>query len=202
MSIETIFFDIGGVLLDIHPERTVGHIADILKMPPEDVKKLYPMEAHDQYEKGQITDEEFYHTVHQKLPNGKILSEDEFWAAWRKLVGKETGASEFLKICKKKHSVWLLSNTNARHIENGVGNQYSFFKDVDGAVYSYKVNARKPEPGIYEMALLMAGAAAEKSLFIDDQEENIVQAKSMGFHTIHFTTTDNLKTQLRELGLL
>ncbi len=202
MQIKTIFFDIGGVLLHIHPERTIHHIASIVNLPEEELKQLFPTETYYRYEKGEVTEEAFYRDVCQKLPVGKTLPKNEFWTAWRKLVGTETGASDVLTTCKKTHPVWLLSNTNARHIENGVGNQFPFFDQVDGAVYSYKVGSRKPEPGIFEQALQMANVPAENALFIDDQEENILKAKSMGFMTIHYKTVEDLKTNMRNLNLL
>ena len=201
MKIKTVFFDIGGVLLNIHPEHTVNHISNIVKMPENDVRKLFPFEAHYQYEKGQITDQEFYTAVHQRLPRGKFISEDEFWVAWRKLVGEETGESKLLIELKKNFQVWLLSNTNARHIENGVSSTFSFFQEIDGAIYSYQVGSRKPEPNIFLQALQKADTKAEQALFIDDFIENIEQAKSMGFQTIHFKPTTDLKAELQKLGI-
>ncbi len=192
MKIKTIFFDIGGVLLDIHPDRTVAHIAQVMEMPTEDVLNLFPMDAHHRYEKGEVNDEEFYLEVCKSLPKGKHLPEDAFWSAWQKLVGKETGVSEILDELKKKYPVWLLSNTNSRHIVNGVGNSFPFFQHVDGAIYSYEVGSRKPEADIFETALKLANTTAEQSLFIDDNQENIEQAKKMGFQTILFTSVSEM----------
>ena len=50
--ITTIFFDIGGVLINIHPERILQYLSDCTDVSVEDVRKCFPMEAHDQYEKG------------------------------------------------------------------------------------------------------------------------------------------------------
>ncbi len=195
MKIKTIFFDIGGVLLDIHPDRTVTHIAQVMEIPADEVFHHFPMDVHHRYEKGEIDDDAFYLEVCKYLPKGKYLPEIAFWSAWRKLVGNETGASKILGELKKKYPIWLLSNTNSRHIVNGVGNSFSFFQHVDGAIYSYEVGSRKPEPEIFNIAIKKAGTTAGRSLFIDDNEANIIQAKAMGFKTILFTTVSALKNE-------
>ena len=50
--IKTIFFDIGGVLIDIHPEKTYQYISDCVDLSPDIIEKKFPWEAHNEYEKG------------------------------------------------------------------------------------------------------------------------------------------------------
>ncbi len=46
---------------------------------------------------------------------------------------------------------------------------------------------KKPNPIIFNLALNKAGAKPERSLMIGDSlEADILGAKSLGFHTIHF----------------
>ena len=52
--IKTIVFDIGGVLLDIHPERTFQYIGDSLDMNQNEIANSFPWELHDEYEKGNL----------------------------------------------------------------------------------------------------------------------------------------------------
>ena len=51
-KITTIVFDIGGVLLDIHPEKTYQYISDSTDIEIDVVKNRFPWDAHDEYEKG------------------------------------------------------------------------------------------------------------------------------------------------------
>ena len=57
--IKTIFFDIGGVLIDIHPERTYQYLSDSADIDINTVEKRFPWGAHDKYERGMLSDEEF-----------------------------------------------------------------------------------------------------------------------------------------------
>ena len=50
----------------------------------------------------------------------------------------------------------------------------------DTMIISGEVDVRKPDPGIYRIALASLGAAPEESLFVDDLEENLVAARRDG----------------------
>jgi HAD superfamily hydrolase (TIGR01509 family) len=50
----------------------------------------------------------------------------------------------------------------------------------DHMVISGEVDVRKPDPGIYHLALSRLGVRAEESLFVDDLEENLVAARAVG----------------------
>lgn len=199
--IKTIFFDIGGVLLEIDPERTARHWSEHAGVPLEMVRESFPMEIHHQYERGRLSDREFFRAVKAAIPRANGLDETAFWEGWRLLVGGETGASAILKRLLPEYNVWLLSNTNPRHILEDVAHRYSFFKAVKGAIYSYEVGARKPEPEIFWRALEISGSKPEESLLIDDVEVNVEQAWRLGFKTIRFVSVDDLKERLRAMGI-
>ena len=67
-KITTIVFDIGGVLLDIHPEKTYQYISDSTDINIEVVKNRFPWNAHDEYEKGNLTNEEWFLAFRDSLP--------------------------------------------------------------------------------------------------------------------------------------
>ena len=46
-KITTIVFDIGGVLLDIHPERTYQYISDSTDINIDVVKNTFPWDSHE-----------------------------------------------------------------------------------------------------------------------------------------------------------
>ena len=57
-NIKVIFFDIGGVLLHIHPDKMINRISDITGLSYERVRLSFPGKGHDIYEKGQMTNQE------------------------------------------------------------------------------------------------------------------------------------------------
>jgi len=64
------------------------------------------------------------------------------------------------------------------------------------------VGTRKPDPGIYRIALDMTQRSPSESLFIDDRVENIEGAKQAGMHAILCRNTTQLRRDLEELGLI
>ncbi len=64
------------------------------------------------------------------------------------------------------------------------------------------LGVRKPSRLIFERALGLAQVDPERSLFIDDREQNLGPARRLGFQTLHYTGTAELEMALRELGVL
>ena len=201
-NIKVIFFDIGGVLLHIHPDKMISHISNITGLSYEEVKISFPEKSHDMYEKGQMTNQEWFHTFKSALPCNTDLKENEFWDAWSMILGKESKVIDILLELKKYYKVWLLSNTNPKHIQDELENKYVFPQLVDGAVYSYDVGLRKPHKSIYIKACELAKVHPSKSVFIDDLIENIDGAKKVGIKGIHYTDIETLNKSLKELGII
>ncbi|MBU0528243.1 HAD family phosphatase [bacterium] len=192
--INTIFFDIGGVLLDVHPERTIKQLSTLTNLTEKEIVKAFPMDAHHKYERGEITNSEFYNEVKNSLPVSNNLTEEQFWNTWSLLVGEETEVVKTMNSLTKKYPVWLLSNTNPYHILEE--ERFKLFDKITGGIYSFEVGSRKPEEDIYLKALEIAGTIAEKSLFIDDLIENVEMARSLNINAIHFKSIGDLHEQL------
>ena len=201
-SIKVIFFDIGGVLLRIHPEKMIDKISAITDTPFDIVENSFPEEAHDAYERGQMTDHDWYQSCKNSLPDRNSLTENQFWAAWSMLLGDETDVVDILIRLKRSFKIWLLSNTNSRHIKNEVEGNYVFPNLANGAVYSYDVGCRKPEKKIYQLACETAKVDPESCVFIDDLKDNIIGAKRAGLNGIHYRNTNDLLNELKRYNII
>ena len=200
--IKTIFFDIGGVLIDIHPERTYQYLSDSADVEVSMVKESFPWDAHDQYERGIMNNEDWFITYKDSLPQPCCLKRSDFWNAWKLLLGEEKNTVNILENLNKQYSIWLLSNTNPKHIQDEIEKRYLFPSLVNGAVYSFDVGVRKPEKEIYEIAMQRANANPQECLFIDDLLENIQAAKQIGIEGVHFISSEQLKQELVHLGII
>jgi len=192
--INTIFFDIGGVLLNIYPERTIKYLSNITNMSEEKIEKAFPEDAHHKYERGEITGSDFFKAVKHSLPISNNLTEKQFWNAWGMLVGEETEVVKIMNKLTSKYPVWLLSNTNPYHILEE--ERFKLFEKITGGIYSFEAGSRKPEKEIYIKALEIARTTASNSLFVDDLIENIEMARELGINAIHFKTIEDLQEKL------
>ena len=116
-------------------------------------------------------------------------------------MGQEKKTVQLLKTLSETYSVWLLSNTNPKHIKDEIEKRYLFPQLIDGAVYSFNVGYRKPEESIYRIAVHNANVLPENCIFIDDRYENIRAAIMLGFTGIHFTCYEQLEMDLIQHNL-
>ena len=200
-KITTIVFDIGGVLLDIHPERTYQYISDSTDINIDVVKNRFPWDAHDEYERGNLTDKEWFFAFRDSLPQPCCLKEMDFWKGWSLLLGKEKETVKLLSVLSKSYSTWLLSNTNPKHIQDEIEKKYLFPNLVSGAIYSFDTGCRKPDPKIYDKLLIEAKSKPIECVFIDDLIENVNAARLVGMHAIHYIDYNMLLSELNKIGV-
>ena len=200
-KITTIVFDIGGVLLDIHPERTYQYISDSTDINIDVVKNRFPWDAHDEYERGNLTNKEWFFAFRDSLPQPCCLKEIDFWKGWSLLLGKEKETVKLLSVLSQSYSTWLLSNTNPKHIQDEIEKKYLFPSLVDGAIYSFDTRYRKPEKNIYNFLLKKSKSQPDQCVFIDDLIENVETARLVGMHAIHFINYNLLLEELKDLGV-
>ena len=200
-EITTIVFDIGGVLLDIHPERTYQYISDSTDINIDVVKNRFPWDAHDEYERGNLTNKEWFFAFRDSLPQPCCLKEIDFWKGWSLLLGKEKETVKLLSALSQSYSTWLLSNTNPKHIQDEIEKKYLFPNLVDGAIYSFDTRYRKPEKNIYNFLLKKSKSQPDQCVFIDDLIENVETARLVGMHAIHFINYNLLLEELKDLGV-
>ena len=186
---KNILLDLGAVLLNI----------DVNKLKPafEDLgvkdfnllqEQLTAIHLFDDLETGKITADVFCETIRtaSELP----LKNADIITAWNALLlDFRTDTMNFLTQLSKHYKLFLLSNTNAIHLEqfykqlhNQLGQTTLDFY-FDKLYYSHLVGLRKPDAAIYHFVLKDAGIAAGETLFIDDLETNISAAAALGFQT-------------------
>ena len=199
--IKDIFFDIGNVLIDIYPEHCIQYWSDSTDLKKEEIIKAFSPRLHNNYETGKISNDEFFHGFKNALPQPCCLKKSDFWRGWDKLLGKEKKTVKILETLSKDYNIWLLSNTNPKHIKNKLKPSSNFFNFINGSIFSFEVGLRKPDPSIYRKALSISNTVATEALFIDDLIENIESAKKLGWNTIHYKSYNSLKEELHYLGI-
>ncbi|MEE8424443.1 MAG: HAD family phosphatase [Elusimicrobiota bacterium] len=199
-AVRVVFFDIGNVLLKFDVTHVISRIAVAVSRHPLRVGRLlWNRELVDGIERGEITTSELYAIFQDELAyEGDFPSFVKLWCDYFTL---DTRADRILNRLVRRLPVYLLSNTNRLHYEFIRAN-YSFARRVKGAVLSYRLGARKPEPAIYRAALKRARVRAGSALFIDDRAENIEGAKREGLHAILYTGAEALERSLVEMNLL
>lgn len=71
---------------------------------------------------------------------------------------------------------------------------------------SSEVGMRKPDPRIYELTCVRAGAEPDASVFLDDNPDNVAAARALGIETVHvgqdpLAVVDELRSILDRRGV-
>jgi putative hydrolase of the HAD superfamily len=140
-------------------------------------------------EKGFINQEEFCNGFNAlyKL----TLSHHQIINAWNSLlVGYRKESIDWVKEHNGQFDTFLYSNTNQIHYDYFIpqfsreigGNFENLFKTP---YYSHKMGQRKPDPASFQFILDKEGLKAEETIFIDDNEPNIIAAASVGLQVLY-----------------
>lgn len=186
-DIKNIIFDLGGVLLNIDPQRTINAFGRLgMENLIGDKGLTYDHEIFYLMEQGKVSPDEFREGVLKLLP--QKVSYDEIDAAWTAmLIDFPAIRVELLKALRKKYKVYLFSNTNAIHVDrfhaifrNQHGFEVSSLFDKD--FYSNEIGYRKPAPESFMEIIRLAGINPNESLFIDDSNTNVESAIACGLN--------------------
>lgn len=188
-ELKNIIFDLGGVLLDIDYYKTEKAFQQLGFGHFKNMYSQYKANAvFEKLETGHISNQAFYREMIREA-NGTI-NQQEIAQAWNAmLLNFRISSLRYLNEMAKHYKLYLLSNTNAIHLQavhkiliNQTG-QASLDDYFTHAYYSHIVGLRKPNTDIFEFVLKDAGLNAAESIFIDDSYNNIDTAKKMGFIT-------------------
>jgi 2-haloacid dehalogenase len=72
---------------------------------------------------------------------------------------------------------------------------------MDDVVVSGRIGLAKPDPRIFAHLVTTLDVDPARAVFVDDQPANVAAAADAGFHAVHFTGTEALRTALRDLGV-
>jgi 2-haloacid dehalogenase len=95
--------------------------------------------------------------------------------------------------------VYALTNWNQATFAHA-RERYAFLTLFRGIIVSGEERLIKPDPAIYRTLCERFGLAPEACVFVDDSMKNVEGARAAGMHAIHFTSPEELRAELRELG--
>jgi len=185
-KIKAVILDLGVVIINIDQEKTLRAF-ERLGIDLEDINESMPI--FKQYEKGEISDEDFIRTLKTALKGN--ATEEKIIKAWNAMI-LDIPAYRFRLIEKLRehYKVYLLSNTNSIHIKeirdyiNTYHQNEDWQNTFDKMFLSYEIGLRKPEPGFYEHVLNEINLKADETIFIDDSRANIKGAEKLGINCI------------------
>jgi putative hydrolase of the HAD superfamily len=199
-TIHAIYWDVGGVLLTNAWDHTQRMAAlEHFRLDEEEFHSRHEMVV-SSFERGKISLEEYLdRTVFYR---NRPFSRDEFRDY---MFSLSQAMPEVLAYAReladsRKYFMGTINNEsrelNLYRIEKfGLREIFRLF------VSSCFVGLRKPESGIYRLAIEITQINPEECCFIDDRELNLECAAKLGMRTIQMQSLDQLREELGKLGV-
>lgn len=198
-KIDTIIFDVGGVLLPNYNEFIKKDIAKTLDIKLDAVELAWG-ELMPKLGSGKINEKEFWHEFKTLTKFTSEIKTDAL--LFREMDNRYATFSFVSDIVHglKKYKLGIISDTIEAH--SSCLAKHGLFKPFSVKIFSHEVGFRKPNPEIYKIALERLNSIAENTIFIDDDKKNVEAAQSLGFNGIVFTNDLDLKKDLEEFGII
>lgn len=207
-KINTIIFDLGGVIINLDIAATIAGFNKLSAKPFEAIyTQLQQTPVFDLFDKGLITEREFFDGLKAAMeaePGDELMR--KAWNAM--LLDFPLHRLELLKQLKSRYRLFLLSNTNETHVREfeahllesrGYHNLEPFFEKV---YYSCRMGMRKPDTEIFDHVLKENKLVAEDTLFIDDTIHHVEGALKTGIRAHLLPKDKDVTTLIEELKLL
>ena len=147
---------------------------------------------------GYLSKEEIINLINDRSNNKYKDLVIEFMNNFHKYRSIQQEVIEIIKSLRKQgYKVYLLSNTNEHSYEEVIKDiEYLF----DGTALSFRLHMIKPYEGIYKHLINKYNILPEETLFIDDREDNMKTANSLGIkgRAVKPDDVEDIKLVLKE----
>ena len=199
-AIRAIFWDVGGVLLTNawdHTERKAA--LEHFHLDEEEFHSRHEMVV-SSFERGKISlDEYLDRTVFYR---NRPFTRDEFRDYMFSLSQPMPEVLAFARSLADSGKYFMGTiNNESRELNQHRIEKFGLREIFRVFVSSCFVGLRKPESGIYRLAIDLTQINPEQCCFIDDRALNLECAAKLGMRTIQMQTLEQLKEELGKLGV-
>ncbi len=201
-KIETVIFDLGGVLINWDPRNMYRKIFDDKDKMEDFLKHITTMDWNEQQDGGyKLADA----TEDLVAKHPEFESEIRaYYGRWTEMLdGAKQGTVDLLTQIheEKKYRLYALTNWSGELFHHAL-ERFPFLQFFEGILVSGDENMKKPDLRIYNLILDRYTINPETAVFIDDNFRNIEAAKKVKLQTIHFQSEEQLKKDLEDLGVV
>jgi putative hydrolase of the HAD superfamily len=199
-TISAIFWDVGGVLLSNawdHQERQ--RALRQFGLDEVEFESRHEMLV-SSFERGKITQQEYLERTIFYRP--RPFAQEVFTEYMFSLSQPEPETLQLAKELSRSRK-YLMSTINNESKELNLFRIQSFgLREIFSLfVSSCFVGLRKPEDGIYRLALEITQKAPEECCFIDDRPLNLDSASKLGMQVIQMENAQQLRQEFAKLGV-
>ncbi|HUV15686.1 MAG TPA: HAD family phosphatase [Pelolinea sp.] len=197
MAVKAVIFDLAGVVLLTVKGTFNSLLAERLGARLEDVVRVMSNPVNDQWDFGEIGDDEFFEhlltELKEPLEKKAILTKfviDDFYVDQELLT--------YIRELHKTYTTALLTNFPA-HLHDYMKTAWRVDGAFDHIIASCDVKLLKPDPRMYQAALERINLKPEETVFIDDREVNVKAAEALGIKGIIYVRKEQAIKELDKI---
>ena len=202
MAVNTIIWDLGGVLIDWNPHYVfTDQYFDSKEKKEYFFSQVCTHDWNEKQDEGRSIVDATLELVAQ-FPDWEYAIRD-YYGRWTDMLnGPIQGTVDIFRklIEAKQYRHYALTNWQA-DLFNIALVRYDFLQWFDGRVVSGVEKTIKPFPEFYQLLLDRYHVKAEEAVFIDDNLRNVKAAEELGIRAIHFQSAEQLKKELEAAGV-
>ena len=199
--VETVVFDLGGVLIDWDPRYLYRKIFASEEAMDEFLATVATPEWHIEQDRGRTMKEATALLLEQYPQYGPEI--EAYYGRWDEMFGGPI--EESVRVLRDVHQrglpLYALTNWSAEDFPLA-RKRWGFLNWFDDIVVSGEERTIKPDKEIYGVLVERTGLDPATTVFIDDRHANIRAAEDLGFTAIEFQDATKLREDLVRLGVL
>lgn len=194
-----VVFDLGGVLIDWNPRYLFRRLFDDVAAMEHFLAEV----CNDAWNAQQDAGRRFEHAVDDAASRHPHLRSmiEAYWRRWHEMLAGpiEPTVGVLEELVNHGTEVHALTNWSAETFPIAQ-QRYRFLDHFGTIVVSGHERVVKPDARIFEILLERISHPASACTFIDDNAHNVRTATELGFDTIRFENTDQLRRALIARG--
>lgn len=202
-AINTIIFDLGGVLIDWNPR----YVFDDNYFESEEKRAYFfnhicTNDWNEEQDAGRSIVTATQELV-EKFPEWETAIRD-YYGRWTDMLKSSIPDTvEIFRALRQndQFKIYALTNWQAGLFDIALV-RYDFLHWFDGRVVSGEEKTRKPFPEFYQRLLHRYEVDPAKAVFIDDNLRNVKAAQDLGIDSIHFQSPAQLQQELQQRKLI
>ena len=135
---------------------------------------------------------------------GSPFSVEQAIETHTKIVAMNPESIEVVHDLRKSGVPAYLATNQHEYRARYMSEVFGYADIFDGEFYSCRLGTKKPEPDYFHAILRLLPIAPERLLFIDDRDQNVAAARSVGIHGVEYDMEEGveaLRDILRSHGL-
>ncbi len=201
MPLQTVIFDLGGVLIDWNPRYLYRKLMKSEAEIDYFLSNICTLAWNAHQDAGRSFREATAVLLAQHPQHAEMIA--AYYGRWEEMLGgaMEESVEIFREVKRTGLPVYALTNWAVESF-TPTQKRFSFLREFDGIVVSGEEKVAKPDARLFHILLERYKIEARNAVYIDDSAANIATAQSLGLHTIHFQNAEQLRRELQEFGVL